>query len=106
MVGGVSLSRMSIGTNRFLGYSRAGAAEDDFIESYQARKNLARILTAFFDEGAIGAATPDDAREVIDLSRAFLAQRLPDNRLQKTRGKRPLRWLSRPGFGGTSDGGN
>jgi hypothetical protein len=35
MVGGVSLSRLIIGTNWFLGYSHTSLAKDNFIKSYQ-----------------------------------------------------------------------
>ena len=50
-VGGVSLSRMIVGTNWFLGYSHMSAAKDRFIKSYQTRENLADILTVFFERG-------------------------------------------------------
>jgi len=42
------------------------------------------------DMVTIGTTTPDEAREVIDLSLDLLARRLPDNKLQKTRSKRSL----------------
>jgi len=51
LVGGLSLSRMIIGTNWFLGYSHISAAKDKFIKSYQTRENLADILTVFFASG-------------------------------------------------------
>ena len=51
MVGGVSLSRMIIGTNWFLGYSHTSLAKDKFITSYQTRQRLVDILTVFFNEG-------------------------------------------------------
>jgi hypothetical protein len=51
MVGGVSLSRMIIGTNWFLGWSHTSHAKDQFIKSYQTRKNLADILVVFFENG-------------------------------------------------------
>ena len=50
-VGGVSVSRMLIGTNWFLGYSHQSAAKDRFIKSYQTRQNIAEILTVFLDSG-------------------------------------------------------
>lgn len=50
-VGGVSLSRMIIGTNWFLGYSHTSAAKDRFITSYQTRENVADILSAFLERG-------------------------------------------------------
>jgi hypothetical protein len=39
---------------------------------------------------AIGTTTPDEAREVIELSLDFLSRRLPDNELQTTRSKKSL----------------
>jgi hypothetical protein len=50
-VGGVSVSRMLIGTNWFLGYSHTSRAKDAFIKSYQTRERVADILTAFFERG-------------------------------------------------------
>jgi len=50
-VGGVSVSRMIIGTNWFLGYSHTSAAKDRFITSYQTAKNIADIITVFLDNG-------------------------------------------------------
>ena len=50
-VDGVSLSRMIIGTNWFLGYSHYSAAKDKFIREFQTRDNVADILTAFFESG-------------------------------------------------------
>ena len=43
------------------------------------------------DMVTIGTTTPDEAREVIDLSLDFLNRRLPDNTLQETRSKRSLK---------------
>ncbi len=42
------------------------------------------------DMVTVGTTTPDEAREVIDLSRDFLSRRMPDNELQKTRSKKAL----------------
>jgi hypothetical protein len=50
-VGGVSLSRLLMGTNWFLGYSHTSAAKDRFIKSYQTRRNIADILTVFMSAG-------------------------------------------------------
>ena len=45
MVGGVSVSRMIIGTNWFLGFSHTSAAKDDFIKTTIAnRKMIADII--------------------------------------------------------------
>ena len=51
VVGGVSVSRMIVGTNWVLGYSHQSAAKDRFIKSYQTRENIAEILTVFFESG-------------------------------------------------------
>ena len=42
------------------------------------------------DMVTIGTTTPDEAREVIDLSLDFICRRMPDNNLQTTRSKRAL----------------
>jgi hypothetical protein len=51
IVGGVSVSRLIIGANWFLGYSHTTAAKDKFIKCFQTRKNIADILTVFFEQG-------------------------------------------------------
>lgn len=51
VVGGVSVSRLIIGTNWFLGYSHTSKAKDNFIKSYQDRKKIADIITTFFEYG-------------------------------------------------------
>ena len=50
-VGGVSVSRLIIGTNWFLGYSHTSAAKDRFIKSYQTRERIAEILAVFLEHG-------------------------------------------------------
>jgi hypothetical protein len=42
------------------------------------------------DMVAVGTTTPDEAREVIDLSLELLERRTPSNELQKTRSKQSL----------------
>lgn len=42
------------------------------------------------DMVTVGTTTPDEAREVIELSLDFLHRRLPENELQKTRSKKSL----------------
>jgi hypothetical protein len=42
------------------------------------------------DMVTVGTTTPDEAREVIELSFDFLNRRIPDNELQKTRSKKSL----------------
>lgn len=50
-VGGVSLPRMIIGTNWFLGYSHTSKAKDNFIKGYQTKESLADIITVFMKAG-------------------------------------------------------
>jgi len=50
-VGGVSLSRLIIGTNWFLGYSHTSKAKDRWIKNYQTRENITNILKVFFNAG-------------------------------------------------------
>jgi hypothetical protein len=51
MVGGVSVSRMVVGTNWFLGYSHTSAAKDDFIKDFQTRNKIADVLEVFLASG-------------------------------------------------------
>ncbi|HNR30262.1 MAG TPA: hypothetical protein PKI11_05195 [Candidatus Hydrogenedentes bacterium] len=50
-VGGVSVSRMIIGTNWFLGWSHQTSAKDNFIKRYQDAKKIADVLEVFLDAG-------------------------------------------------------
>ena len=50
-VGGVSLPRLLIGSNWFLGYSHTSAAKCQFIKSYQTRKSIADIIEVFLEHG-------------------------------------------------------
>ncbi len=51
-VGGVSVSRMVIGTNWFLGFSHTSMAKDEFIRDYVSdRKRIADILEVYFKAG-------------------------------------------------------
>ena len=58
IVGGVSLPRLLVGTNWFLGYSHTSRAQDDFIKSYQTSKNIADILTIFGEAGVDAVMSP------------------------------------------------
>jgi hypothetical protein len=51
MVGGVSLPRLIIGSNWFLGWSHTSLAKDKFIKTYQNRDSVAEILSVFLDAG-------------------------------------------------------
>jgi hypothetical protein len=57
-VGGVSLSRLIVGTNWFLGFSHTSAAKDRFIQGFQDRKSIADILQVFFEAGADAVMGP------------------------------------------------
>jgi len=50
-VGGVSVSRLIIGTNWFLGWSHTSAAKDALITSSQTRRNIADTIAVFLDYG-------------------------------------------------------
>jgi hypothetical protein len=50
LVGGVSLPRLIIGTNWFLGYSHTSLAKDRFIKDYQTRERIASILNVFLEQ--------------------------------------------------------
>jgi len=61
VVGGVSLSRLIVGTNWFLGYSHTSAAKDRFIQHYQTRRNVAEILSVFMNAGVDTVMGPAEA---------------------------------------------
>lgn len=50
-VGGVSMPRLIVGTNWFLGATHRSAAKDKFVRSYQTSKNIADILTVCGEYG-------------------------------------------------------
>ncbi len=50
-VGGVSLSRLIIGTNWFLGWSHTSAAKDALIRTTHTRGNIADAVAAFMEYG-------------------------------------------------------
>lgn len=50
-VGGVSVSRLIIGSNWFLGYSHTSAAKDRFIKALQSRSNIVAVLKTFLGYG-------------------------------------------------------
>jgi len=51
IVGGVSLPRLLVGTNWFLGYSHTSLAKDKFIKDFQTRERIASVLGVFLDYG-------------------------------------------------------
>ncbi len=58
MVGGVSMPRLIIGSNWFLGYSHTSVAKDNFIKTYQDRDSVAEILTTFLEYGVDAVMGP------------------------------------------------
>lgn len=58
MVGGVSLPRLIVGTNWFLGYSHTSTAKDKFIKEHQTRDRIADILTVFLERGVDAVMAP------------------------------------------------
>jgi hypothetical protein len=61
MVGGVSLPRLLVGVNWFLGYSHTSDAKDRFVRSFQTRKNIADILVTFLEhdvDAVMGPVSP------------------------------------------------
>jgi len=57
-VGGVSLPRLLIGTNWFLGYSHQTAARSAFIKSFHSRDTIADVLSVFLEYGVDAALAP------------------------------------------------
>jgi hypothetical protein len=57
-VGGVSLPRMIIGTNWFLGYSHTSLAKDKFIKELQTREHIAKVLAVFLENGVDAMLAP------------------------------------------------
>ncbi|HPO12967.1 MAG TPA: hypothetical protein PLI09_05945 [Candidatus Hydrogenedentes bacterium] len=55
MVGGISLSRMIIGSNWLLGYSHQSQAKDIFLKSYHDAKRIADVLEVFLRAGVDAA---------------------------------------------------
>jgi len=69
-VGGVSVSRMIIGTNWFMGWSHTTAAKDEYIKEHiRRRKEMADIIEVFFRNGIdtlMGQIHMAPMREAID----------------------------------------
>jgi len=51
LVGGVSLPRLLVGTNWFLGWSHTSLAKDNFINEYQTRERIVSVLNVFSEYG-------------------------------------------------------
>ncbi len=58
MVGGVSLPRLVIGTNWFLGWSHTSVAKDNLINELQTRERIAAILGVFLESGIDAIMAP------------------------------------------------
>jgi hypothetical protein len=58
IVGGVSLPRLLVGTNWFLGWSHTSLAKDNFIKEYQTRKRIVAMLRVFMDYGVDAVMGP------------------------------------------------
>ena len=58
IVGGVSLPRLIIGTNWFLGYSHTSLAKDKFIKEFQTRQRIVAMLTTFLEYGVDAVMGP------------------------------------------------
>jgi hypothetical protein len=69
-VGDVSLPRLLVGSNWFLGYSHTSLAKDNFIKEYQTRERIVAILNVFLEYGIDAVMAPfslhldDSIREV------------------------------------------
>jgi hypothetical protein len=57
-VGGVSVPRLIVGTNWFLGYSHASLAKDKFIRDYQNRDRIADVLAVCLEHGVDALMAP------------------------------------------------
>jgi hypothetical protein len=58
LVGGVSLPRLIVGTNWFLGYSHTSLAKDQFIKDFQTRERITKILAVFLQNGVDAVMAP------------------------------------------------
>jgi hypothetical protein len=58
IVGGVSLPRLLIGSNWFLGYSHTSLAKDHFIQEYQTRERITNIICTFLEYGVDAVMGP------------------------------------------------
>ncbi|HMN59011.1 MAG TPA: hypothetical protein PJ988_01530 [Anaerolinea sp.] len=57
-VGGVSLPRLIVGSNWFLGYSHTSLAKDKFIKDFQTREKISGILSVFLKHGVDAVMGP------------------------------------------------
>ena len=71
MVAGVSLPRLLVGTNWFLGWSHTSLAKDNFIKEYQTRPRIVAMLKVFLEYGidaVMGPLSPhlDDSIRAVE----------------------------------------
>ncbi len=57
-VGGISLPRLIVGSNWFLGYSHTSLAKDKFIKQHQTRQRIAEVLAVFLEYGIDAVMCP------------------------------------------------
>jgi hypothetical protein len=57
-IGGISLSRMVVGTNWFLGFSHQSAAKNEFLVNFQTSNKIADVLNVFLDAGVDAVLGP------------------------------------------------
>lgn len=62
LVGGISLPRLLIGSNWFLGYSHTSLAKDKFIREFQTGERIEAVLTAFVREGIDAVVAPPNEK--------------------------------------------
>jgi hypothetical protein len=67
MIGDLSVSRMIIGTNWFLGFSHTSAARDKYIKETMTPQRMADIIEVFLEEG-IEEAEQRTGRKLIIIS--------------------------------------
>ncbi len=58
IVGGVSLPRLIVGSNWFLGYSHTSLAKDKFIKQQQTYQRIAEVLAVFLENGVDAVMGP------------------------------------------------
>ena len=61
LVGGVSLPRLLIGTNWFLGYSHTSQAKSQFIKDFQTAERIAEVIEVFVEadiDAVLGPCSP------------------------------------------------
>lgn len=58
LVAGVSLPRLIVGTNWFLGWSHTSLAKDNFIKEHQTRERIAAVLNVFLEYGIDAVMAP------------------------------------------------